>query len=433
MISRYTRPEMGILWTAESRFSYMMQVEIAAAQVQSKLKLIPRKAALEIAKKSKFNIRRIEEIEKSTKHDVIAFVSNLAENVGEHGKFIHFGLTSSDVLDTALSLQIRDAGTILLKSIDRLLIALNKISKKHQATLCAGRTHGMHAEPMSFGYKIQGFHSELIRNKERIFRALKQLEICKMSGAVGVYSSMGIDFEKRLAKQLKLKPEHIATQVVPRDRLAEIFYAFASYAAGIERLSVELRHLQRSEVGEVVEGFSKGQKGSSAMPHKKNPISAENMTGLSRILRSYVAPALENIVLWHERDISHSSVERVILPDAFILADYMAHRMETLISGLYVNEKKMSLNMALSQGQILSSQVLLALVKKGFSREESYSIVQRLCHSMGEGDSLEMMIQQDPFAQSVLSKKELSDIFSGKKLKLNFKQISKLKKRSLNA
>ncbi|MGZ3747877.1 MAG: lyase family protein, partial [Pseudobdellovibrionaceae bacterium] len=277
MIERYTRPEMGMIWDLDHRFGKMLEVEIALAQIQAQMGIIPTAAARSIAQKAHFNAKRIGEIEKQTKHDVIAFVSNVAEHVGPHGKYIHFGLTSSDVLDTAFSLQVREAGELLGKSMDSLEKSLLSLVRKHQDTLCAGRTHGMFAEPTTFGFKMLGFLAEFRRNKQRVLRALEQMMICKLSGAVGTYSSMGMEVESKVAKKLKLKPETIATQVIPRDRHAEMIMSLAFMMGGLERLSVELRHLQRSEVGEVTEGFSKGQKGSSAMPHKKNPISSENI------------------------------------------------------------------------------------------------------------------------------------------------------------
>ncbi len=425
MIERYTRPEMGLIWEVENRFSKMLEVEVAVAKVQAGLRIIPRKAAEAIAKKGEFSVKRILEIERETKHDVIAFVSNVAENVGENGRFVHFGLTSSDVLDTAFSLQVRDAGQVLNKSLDFLEKSLSILVRKHADTMCAGRTHGMFAEPTTFGLKMAGFLTELRRNRARVHQAINQMEIAKLSGAVGTYSSQSPEVELKTAKLLKLKIEDVATQVIPRDRHAEMIYTLAMLGSGLERLSIELRHLQRSEVSEVVEGFTRGQKGSSAMPHKKNPISAENITGAARLLRSYAFAAMENIALWHERDISHSSVERVIFPDAFILADYAVHRMAILLQGLDVNKKRMIDNIEMSQGQLFSSQVLLALVDKGLERELAYAHVQRLCHSMGAGDHLKDFILKDPELKRLLKPKEVSEIFKGTKNKKSVAQIIK--------
>ncbi len=425
MIERYTRAEMGLVWDVETKFSKMMEVEIAVAKVQASMKIIPRSAAIAIASKSKFSVKRILEIEKETKHDVIAFVSNVAENVGEAGRYVHFGLTSSDVLDTAFSLQVRDAGDVLEKSLDFLEKSLKNLIRKNADVMCAGRTHGMFAEPTTFGFKMAGFLAELKRNRGRIERALKQMQIAKLSGAVGTYSSQSAQVESKVAKALGLQPETVATQVVPRDRHAEVLISLAMLGAGLERLAIELRHLQRSEVSEVTEGFTRGQKGSSAMPHKKNPISAENITGLARLLRSYAQASIENIALWHERDISHSSVERVIFPDAFIVADYAVHRMAILIEGLDVHRKKMMENVELSQGQLFSSQVLLALVEKGLDRETAYYHVQRLCHSLGKGDHLRDRIIKDPELKRLLKAKEVDSIFKGTRNQKAIKEVIK--------
>lgn len=414
MIDRYSRPKMTEIWSLKNKFQKMLEVEVAVAKVQARLKMIPRKAALEIEKKSKFNVDRILEIEKTTKHDVIAFVSNLAENVGENGRFIHYGLTSSDVLDTAQSLLFRDAFIQLGKEIEKLDRIFLKLIKKHSQSLCAGRTHGMHAEPTSFGYKLAGFHAEFRRNILRLQKAYTQSQICKLSGAVGTYSTLSIELEQKLAFQLKLKPESIATQVIPRDRHSEVLFALASYATGIERLAIELRHLQRTEVGEVVENFTPGQKGSSAMPHKKNPITAENLCGCARLMRSYIQIGLDNVLLWHERDISHSSAERIIFPDAFILADYMTAKMTDLLTGLYVNEKRMLENLMESQGTIFSSHVLLALVETGMSREDAYKVVQSLSHSMEPKDHLKSIIKKQSDIYNLIGSKKLEQIFSGK-------------------
>lgn len=423
MIERYTRQEMKLVWEPEAKFTKMLEVEIAVAQVQAQLGIIPKKAAKDIATKGHFSLGRIQEIEQVTKHDVIAFVSNVAENVGPEGKYVHFGMTSSDVLDTAFSLQVRDAVEVLLTSVTRLERALKEKMREHAETLCAGRTHGMFAEPTSFGVKLAGFYTELQRNRQRIEKAAEQMMICKLSGAVGTYSSQPRDVEERVAKRLFLKSEIIATQVVPRDRHTEMMYSLASLGSGLERLAVELRHLQRSEVGEVTEGFSQGQKGSSAMPHKKNPISSENITGLARLLRGYLISSFENIALWHERDISHSSVERVIFPDAFIVADYAVHRMAQVVEALDVNTKRMLENIELSQGQLFSSHVLLALVNKGLSREEAYSHVQRLSHSLKPGEHLKKKLIDDPAIKKLLKSREVEEIFEAQRYKRSLKPL----------
>jgi adenylosuccinate lyase len=416
---------MGFVWEPENKFSKMMEVEIAVAEVQASMGMIPRAAAKEIRKKARFSVKRIHEIEKETKHDVIAFVSNVAENIGPAGRYVHYGMTSSDVLDTAFSLQVQDAGAVLQQGILRLEKALIAKVRQHAETLCPGRTHGMFAEPTSFGIKMAGFLAELRRNQERLTRALDQLLICKLSGAVGTYSAQPAEVELKVAKKLGLQAETIATQVVPRDRHAEVIWSLSMLGAGLERLSVELRHLQRSEVAEVTEGFTKGQKGSSAMPHKKNPISAENITGLARLLRGYAFATFENVALWHERDISHSSVERVVFPDAFIVADYGIHRMAALVEALDVHEKRMMENIEMSQGTLYSSHVLLALVDKGLSREQAYSHVQRLCHSLGRGDHLRKKLLVDAETKKLLTAKEVDDIFSGRKHKKSMKALAR--------
>lgn len=426
MIPRYTRPEMGSIWTVESRFQCLLEVELAVARSQAKLKIIPEKASKEIHSKAKFSVERIDEIEKTTKHDVIAFVTCVAENVGPSGRYIHYGMTSSDVLDTALSVQVKKAATVLLDGFTRMDLAFQKLIEKHAFTLSAGRTHGIHAEATTFGFKMAGFAMEFRRTRERFERAVAQFSRAKLSGAVGTYSTQPPEVERLVAEALGLEVESIATQVIPRDRHAELMWSLAMTGAAIERLSVELRHLQRTEVGEVVESFAKGQKGSSAMPHKKNPISAENLTGLARLLRANAATALENVALWHERDISHSSVERVIFPDSFILADYALNRMAQVLEGLFVDEERMLKNMQISQGQLFSSQVLLALIDKGLSREEAYKIVQRVCHDLEPGDSLETRLIGDPEASRYVDKKVLRSIFSGEKQKQRVQSVLNL-------
>lgn len=430
MIDRYTRKEMGELWSPESRFDHLLIVEKAVAEVQGQLGIIPKEASDKILKKGKFKYSRILEIEKETKHDVIAFVSAVAENVGKEGRYLHFGLTSSDALDTALSLQTRSAWSILESSIDLLDKAFVKQIKKHKATLCAGRTHGMHAEITSFGYKLCGYLEELRRNRKRLKSAIEQMQVCKLSGAVGTYSSQSIKVEEKVAKKLKLKAETIATQIIPRDRHAELMNAIALLGAGLERISVELRHLQRTEVAEVFEGFSKGQKGSSAMPHKKNPISSENITGQARMLRSYSLVAQENIALWHERDISHSATERVSFADGFILADYCCFRMAGVIENLVVDEEQMLHNISLSQGKLYSSHVLLALVAKGISREEAYKFVQENSLSLKRSESLQNKLLEDSRINCKLSKKEIEKIFQGEAIK---KQLISLVERYLRS
>lgn len=422
MIARYTRPEMEAVFKPERRFDWMLKVETAVAEVQAEAGLIPKEAAKAIREKGRFDVARIEEIEKTTKHDVIAFVSNVAENVGPEGRWIHFGLTSSDVLDTALSLQMMEAISVLRKSVGELITALRDRARDEAATLAAGRTHGMHAEPTTFGMKLAGFWAEFKRHDERLEHALKNISIGKLSGAVGTYSTMDASIEAGVCAKLGLTRETIATQVIPRDRTAEVFSALALYGGGIERLAVELRHLQRTELSEAIEAFTKGQKGSSAMPHKKNPITAENLTGVARLLRSYALASFENMALWHERDISHSSVERVIVPDAFILAHYASVRMTELVKGLEVNRERLLANMEMSQGSLFSSHLLLAVVEAGLSREDAYKEVQRLSHGLKAGERLYDAALNDEKVSKLVSKKTLDDVFSGRRHKDAIKQ-----------
>lgn len=417
MIARYTRPEMDAVFKPERRFDWMLKVETAVAEVQAEAGLIPAAAAKAIREKGRFDVARIEEIEKTTKHDVIAFVSCVAENVGPEGRWIHFGLTSSDVLDTALSLQMLEALGVLRKSLAALITALRDRARGEAATLCAGRTHGMHAEPTTFGMKLAGFWAEFKRHDERLALAQKRIAIGKLSGAVGTYSTMSSDIEAGVCRRLGLDPETIATQVIPRDRTAEVFSALALLGGGIERLAVELRHLQRTELSEAVEAFGVGQKGSSAMPHKKNPIAAENLTGVARMLRGYASASFENMALWHERDISHSSVERVIVPDAFILAHYACVRMTDLVTGLEVNREKMRANMDDSQGMLFSSHLLLAVVEGGLSREDAYKEVQRLSHGLKPGENLRDAAARDEKVSKLVPIKKLDDVFSGSRHK----------------
>ncbi|MBC7465364.1 MAG: adenylosuccinate lyase [Bdellovibrio sp.] len=416
MIERYSTPPMTKLFAKEARFEFMKDVEVTCAEVQASLKLIPKAAALKIKQKAKFQVERIDEIEKQTKHDVIAFVSNLAENIGPEGRFVHFGLTSSDVLDTALSLQLNAGLEIILKEVFALEKTLLSLIKKHKNTICAGRTHGIYAEITTFGFKLAGFHQELLRNKERLIRAQKQILICKLSGAVGTSSALPLAFEKKVANKLGLKVEPFATQVVPRDRHAEVITALTFLFAGYDRLAIELRHLQRSEVSEVIEGFTPGQKGSSAMPHKKNPISAENISGLARLMKGYAQTAIDNISLWHERDISHSSVERVIFPDCFQLTHYATGRLNSLLQGLYIDSERMLENTHELGGVLYSSHLLLHLVeKKNMSREEAYKVVQQLAHTLQKGQHMKDAILDDADLQKLFSAKDLDSIFSGKK------------------
>lgn len=414
MIERYSRPGMTNIWSAGARFEAMLEVEIAVAWAQASLKIIPKKAADAIAHNAKINVEKISEIEKTTKHDVIAFVQQVAQSVGEYGRYVHYGLTSSDVLDTALALLTRSAFVELIPGFLKLEKSLREMVQRNKKILCAGRTHGIHAEPTTFGFKIAGHLAEFYRVTDRVERAIEQMMRGKISGAVGTHSTFGPELEEKVCRRLDLIPETLATQVIPRDRHAELFYSFGHFANFLERLSIELRHLQRSELSEVIEGFNPGQKGSSAMPHKKNPISAENLTGIARLLRSYTLAASENVALWHERDISHSSVERVIFADAFILVDYSLQRVSELLDTLHVDAPKMLANIEITQGQIFSSQLLNALVAAGMSREEAYAKVQGLAHSLKPKQHLKALALNDTAIASKLKSKEIEDIFSGR-------------------
>ena len=385
MIARYSRPAMVAIWQPEFRYKLWLEIEILAAEAMYAQKLIPEDAAEAVRAKAAqlggleklIHPERIDEIERETKHDVIAFLTSITEQVGDAARFLHFGMTSSDVLDTSLALQLCAASDLLLDGIDQVLTALKNRAFEHKYTPMIGRSHGIHAEPTSFGLKLAGFYAEFQRNRQRLLAARAEIATCKISGAVGTYAHIPPDIEEYVAEKLSLQPETIATQVIPRDRHAAFFAALGVIASGIERLATEIRHLQRSEVGEVREKFTPGQKGSSAMPHKRNPILSENLCGLARMVRSMVTPALENVALWHERDISHSSVERMIAPDACITLDFALARLAGLVEGLDVDADAMLRNLQLSASQTLSQRVMLALVNEGAPREEAYRIVQK--------------------------------------------------------
>ncbi len=410
MIERYSRKEMSTIWTLENRFQKMLKVEKTVAFVQGELGLIPKESAHAINTQADFRIQDIQATEEITRHDVTAFIQVARQRVEKpHGSYLHYGLTSSDVLDTALALQIKDSAFVLEQSFNQLHKALWEKANQFSGTLCLGRTHGMWAEPVTFGWKLVGFLKELIRNKKRTQRAIQQAQVGKMSGAVGAYHVLPKEVEQKVCEKLNISAETLATQVVPRDRYAEMIGALAITASGLERLSVEIRHLQKSDTGEVSEGFKPGQTGSSAMPHKKNPIYSENITGLSRILRSYVGPALENIVLWHERDISHSSVERMIFPSAFTLCDFALVRLAEVIANLQVNEQQMKHNLQRAGGVVFSSVLLAILVQKGFEQSSAYQLIQSL--SMN-GKDFQTQILNHPDILKRISKKELTNLFS---------------------
>ena len=376
MIPRYTRPEIGAVWTQQAKLESWLEVELAATEAWAAEGAVPKEAAAEARAKGSFTVEAVAEREKVTDHDVAAFVDVVAASVGEHGRWIHYGLTSSDVLDTALALQLRRAGEIVLASARGYRDALVERALEHRDALCVGRTHGVHAEPTTFGLRLAGFAFEADRNLRRLRQAFEEVEVGKLSGAVGTYASVPPAVEARVMEQLGLRRENVATQVVPRDRHAALLAAIAIAGAGLERFATEVRNLQRTEVREVEEPFAAGQKGSSAMPHKRNPIRTERVTGLARVLRGYGQAGIENVALWHERDISHSGAERVILPDATILLDYMQDLATNVAAGMKVNEGRMRENLGLTHGALFSQRALTALVESGMTRDDAYRVVQ---------------------------------------------------------
>ncbi|MGN6558061.1 MAG: adenylosuccinate lyase [Solirubrobacterales bacterium] len=376
MIPRYTRPEIGAVWTPEAKMQAWLEVELAATEAWAAEGVVPQEAATDARAKAAFTVEAVEERERVTDHDVAAFVDVVAQSVGEHGRWIHYGLTSSDVLDTALALQLRRAGEIVLASARGYRDALVERALEHRDTLCVGRTHGVHAEPTTFGLRLAGFAFEADRNVRRLEEAFEQVLVGKLSGAVGTYASVPPAVEARVMDKLGLRREDVATQVVPRDRHAALLSAIAIAGAGLERFATEVRNLQKTEVREVEEPFAAGQKGSSAMPHKRNPIRTERVTGLARVLRGYAQTGIENVALWHERDISHSGAERVVLPDATILLDYMQDLATKVASGMKINEERMRENLGLTHGALFSQRALTALVESGMTRDDAYRVVQ---------------------------------------------------------
>jgi adenylosuccinate lyase len=377
MIPRYTRPEMGEIWTDENKYKIWLEIELLATEKQEDLGIVPKGTTQNIRQKATFNVAKIDEIERETKHDVIAFLTNVAESVGPDSRFIHLGMTSSDVVDTAFSVQCMQSGKLLIKGIDAIILALASRAREFKHTPIIGRTHGIHAEPTTFGLKLAVFYEEMKRVCSRMERAVQAISVGMISGAVGTYEHLDPSVEEYVCEKMGLAPEPISTQVIQRDRHAEFFTAIALVGSSLEKLAVEIRHLQRTEVREAEEYFAKGQKGSSAMPHKRNPITMERVTGLARLLRGYATTAMENVALWHERDISHSSTERVIGPDATIALDYMLSLMTRTVETMFVYPEAMQRNLNLTRGLVFSQPVLLLLAKSGLSREASYSIVQR--------------------------------------------------------
>jgi len=413
MIERYTRPEMGAIWEPHNRFAKWLEVEVLVCEAMAQEGMIPQKSLDTIKEKADFSVDRIQEIEEEVKHDVIAFLTNVEEYVGPDARFIHLGLTSSDILDTALALQLKEAMLMIIDDVHNLLAVLKERAFEHKNTVMIGRSHGIHAEPITFGLKLAVWYSEMKRNLTRLEQALDVIGYGKISGAVGTFANIPPQIEKYVCDHLGLKPAAISTQIIQRDRYAQYFTALAILAGSIEKIAVEIRHLQRTEVGEVEEAFAAGQKGSSAMPHKKNPIGSENISGLARLVRSYALAAMENMPLWHERDISHSSVERVIAPDSTILIDYMLNRLTRMLKNLVVYSKTMAENLETLKGLIFSQQVLLALIAKGCARQHAYSLVQRVSLQAWHGEeSFKELLGGDPDIQKYLDKKEIEEIFS---------------------
>jgi len=412
MIARYTRPEMGKLWDIENKYQKWLDVEIAVCQAWTESGEIPKDIMRTIREKARFDIKKIDEIEKVVKHDVIAFLTSVAQSLGPESRFIHKGLTSSDILDTALALLMRNASDIIIDDIQALMNVTKEQAYKYKDTPMIGRSHGVHAEPMTFGLKFALWYEDMRRNMTRMKKAREVISIGKLSGAVGTFSNIPPAIEEKVCKKLGLRPETVATQIVQRDRHAEYLTTLALIAASVEKIAVEIRHLQRSEVLEAEEPFMAGQKGSSAMPHKRNPIGCENLSGLARLVRSNAMAALENVALWHERDISHSSVERVIIPDSTILVDYMLDRLKGILEGLHVYPKKMKENMAKSYGLFNSQRVLLALIDKGLRRDEAYDLVQRnAMKSWKTGVQFKKLLLTDKETKKYLTAKEIGNIF----------------------
>ena len=429
MIDRYSRKELKSIWEDYNKYSIWLEIELAAAEAMEKLKIIPRGTVKKIKLKSKINVKRILEIENKVKHDVIAFLTSITEKAGKDARYLHKGMTSSDVLDTCFNLQLKQSSKILLKDIDELLKTIKKQAVKHKFTLCIGRSHGIHAEPTTFGLKLLSFYQEFLRNKKRLNNSIKEISTCAISGAVGTFANIDPRVEKYVAKKLKLDVEPISTQIIPRDRHAQFFSTLSIIASSIERFAIEIRHLQRTEVLEVEEFFGKKQKGSSAMPHKKNPILSENLTGLARLIRSNVVPALENVALWHERDISHSAVERNIGPDATIALDFALNRLKNVVKNLNIYPKKMIKNLNITNGIFFSQRVLLELTNVGFSREDAYKLVQKNTMKSWQNNSLFFdNIAKDNKITNKIPVNKLKKLFN---LSYHTKRINIIFKRSL--
>ena len=427
MIPRYSRKEISEIWKPQNKFKIWLEIEILICEALNKLGKVPTKSLKVIKEKAKFDEKRIDEIEKDVKHDVIAFLTNLAENIGEESRFIHQGVTSSDILDTTLSIQLKESCLIIKKELKKLLEVLKEKAVSYKKTPCIGRSHGIFAEPTTFGLKMLGKYFEFKRSYERFLEAEKNISVCAISGAVGTFANIDPYAQDYVAKKLKIRSEDVSTQVIPRDRYAYLFSVIAIIASSLENLAIEIRHLQRSELGEVEEFFSEKQKGSSAMPHKRNPVLSENITGIARIIRANILPILENISLWHERDISHSSVERVIFPDTLILLDFSLNRMSDVIKNLIINEEKMLANLNSSKGLYNSQRVLLKLIDKGLTREDAYRKVQKIAmDSWNQNKDFKELLKKNKSIKSFLSHKEIDKIFE---LEYHFKNINHIFKK----
>ncbi len=412
MISRYTRPVMGSIWESENRYAKWLEVEVAACEAMAEEGVIPKDAFKNIKEKAAFSVERILEIEEETKHDIIAFLTNVAEYVGPDSRYIHLGLTSSDILDTSFALLLKEAMDLIIQDVKEFMEVIKKRAFEHKSTVMIGRSHGIHAEPITFGLKLTVWYAEMKRNMKRLIEARDVISYGKLSGAVGTFANISPEIEARALKNLGLIPAEISTQIVQRDRHAQYFTSLAIVAGTLEKIAVEIRHLQRTEVLEAEEPFARGQKGSSAMPHKKNPIGCENISGLARLVRSNCLAAMENMALWHERDISHSSVERVIGPDSTVLIDFMLHRLTGIIGGLVVHPDHMSENLKKTRGLIFSQQFLMKLAEKGIERQKAYVMVQRNAMKVWEtGKGFKELIARDQEIAKYLSKKEIEDMF----------------------
>jgi len=430
MIDRYSRQEIKKIWDEKNKYQIWLSIELAAAEAMEKFKIIPKGVSSKIKRKAKINVKRIHQIESKVHHDVIAFLTSVTEKVGPEGKYLHKGMTSSDVLDSCFNVQLVQSSKIIMKDIDELLKVLKNKSIKYKKTVCIGRSHGIHAEPITFGLKLASFYAEFKRNKKRLENAINEISTCAISGAVGTFANIDPRVELYVAKKIGLRPETISTQIIPRDRHAYYFSILAIIAASIERVSTEIRNLQKTEINEIQEFFEKKQKGSSAMPHKKNPILSENLTGLARMVRSYVIPALENVSLWHERDISHSSVERNIGPDSTVTLDFALNRLINILKNINVYPKKMLQNLNITKGLIFSQRVMIELTKHGFSREKAYTLVQKNAQrAWSKNISFYECLSKDSLINKKISNKDLGKMFDieyhTKKINLIYKRVFK--------